>query len=141
MENISFNALNSLPTPLLSLVYFTFALALLTIGFSVYLKITQNWYKAKWWIVLSFVKAKSLIRKWFLRPPMTRYNMVDYPSSEPTIQSESLGEQNHVQPLSETDIQLSETPLNNAEQITEQNGEKMVVKKPKYVRTTFTDIS
>lgn len=141
MENISFNALNSLPLPLLCLVYFTLFLALLTIGFSVYLKITHNWYKVGFAIAFLLMKVKSSIRKWFLRQPTTRYNMVDYPSSDTQIQLESLDEPNPAQPLSESNTITSEIQPNKAEQVSELNGKKMRVKKLKNGKIIYSNIS
>jgi hypothetical protein len=87
------------------------------------------------------MKAKSLIRKWFLRQPTTRYNMVDYPSSEQAIQLESLDEPNLAQQSSENNLSASETRTDQAEQKSDNSARKPRRKKLKDGEIINTDIS
>lgn len=127
MENISFSALNSLPLPLLALIYFTLFLAVLTIGCNVYLKIIQNSIGLKLKIAYLLLVVKKWIRSSLLRKPTTRYNMVDYPSSEPEIPSELLDAQDLVLPSSSNIESQSEIHQENSP---EQKSE-IIARKPR----------
>jgi hypothetical protein len=119
MENI-INAVNSLPSPLLYLVYFTYFLAVANIAYFVinvsylaYSKITLNWQKLKFGTVLLLLKAKKLIRSFLFRQPATRYNMQEFPLSDTEIVLDSLEERSPVPQLSGSQKPSSEIHLEN----------------------------
>lgn len=104
MENI-IAQITSLPFLLLVLVYFTLTLVVLTSVLYVYSKSTPILLKIGLRILLLSGKVKSLIQRYLLRKPTTRYNMQELQSFVPLTLSDLSPESNPALHLSKKEKQ------------------------------------